>query len=69
MDMETDNWVLEAIRFHNTKGANVASIIEYIDYRDHFRYEAGEIEAALQRLSKDSKVTLRDGSYFLANEI
>ncbi len=69
MDMETDDWVIEAIRFHKRKGADVPSIIEYIDYRDHFRYEAREIEAALKRLSSDSKVISRDGRYFISNEI
>ncbi|MGI8898541.1 MAG: hypothetical protein ACR2IB_09135 [Pyrinomonadaceae bacterium] len=41
-------------------------MIEYIDYRDHFRYEAIDIESALKRLGKDGKVLAQDGKYFLA---
>ena len=47
MTKTTEDWALEAIGFHEKKGADVAAIIEYIDYRDHFRYTPAKIETAL----------------------
>ncbi len=62
--MDTDNWVLEAIRCHHKAGADVAAIITYIGYRGHFRYEPNEIEAVLQKLVKDGQVVWRAGQFF-----
>ena len=66
MKKTTEDWTLEAIGFYEKKGANVTEIIEYIDYRDHFRYAPGEIETALKRLTTLGKVIQREAKYFVS---
>lgn len=65
MTKTTEDWTLEAIGFYGMKGADVTAIIEYIDYRDHFRYASSKIEAALKRLTKLGKVIQRGEKYFV----
>jgi hypothetical protein len=68
MTKTTEDWALEAIGFYEKKGADVVAIIEYIDYRDHFRYEPAKIETALKHLTRLRKVIQRGGKYFVCDQ-
>jgi hypothetical protein len=66
MTKDTNDWTLEAVGFYGTAGADVPAIIEYIDYRDHYRYSRAEIETALKQLAKQKKTCSASGKVFSA---
>ena len=67
MTMTTAEWVLIAIdetHFYEHSGADVAQIIEYVDFHERLRLTPTQVEAALKRLSKQERILKRGEKYF-----
>ena len=59
-----EDWVLKALEHYERQGgANVADIIEYIDWQDHSRYSPEEIGGSLRKLENGRQVKVNGNKW------